>query len=84
MSKLFDEYYSRYEEAIRPGIEAGSEYVVKPYAWIALRFVTDRGIDNPWKEPEKMKKLVDELELAGEHKMIDAIAKTMEDVKNEI
>lgn len=74
LNELYESYYKKYEEAIKPGMEAGHEYVVKDYVWICMRFLTDRDV-NPW-ENAKMKVLLKDLLADGEIKLIEAIERT--------
>lgn len=51
MGKLLEKYMSEYNEAIKPGLEKGDAYIIKPQIWIYFKWESDNGVA-PW-EPVK-------------------------------
>ena len=78
MSKLYDIYSKKYEDAIRPYIGKSDVHTVKKHVWIAIHFLNDRNAE-PW-ETEKMKALLNDLQSIGETELIEAIERTTREV----
>lgn len=82
MDDLYSKYYGLYQLAIDDTIpdEAGNSkkqnpFVVKDFLWITMKYLEDKN-SSPFDPNFEL--LINDLRVAGENKMLDAIEKTLD------
>ena len=63
MGKLMDRYMAEYRETVLPGLGSRDLYVVRPEAWLALKWETDNHISPFDPEYEQRLKLLQDVDL---------------------
>ena len=83
--KTYDDYCKEYEDVLMQGRIDGKQYIVKRDVYIAMTFLDDIGVSEPWADdaPDKLCRALEKHTPADKKKFLNVISDTINMIKKE-
>ncbi len=83
--KTYDDYCREYEDILLQGRIDGKQYIVKRDVYIAMTFLDDIGVSEPWADdaPKKLSQALEKYSPTDKEKFLNVISDTINMIKKE-